>query len=365
MITPLKVGEGQSQDSRPLHLGLHVLHAYTCLKNGSGKVSLMVRNMSNSHIFLKKGVPVARVVSASLVPPMELSPEMEAILGMEARPEPMSVVVRQEKLLEKLNLDLLAHWSPMNAAVARELVLAYHDVFALESNELGCTSAIKHEIRIENSEPFKEWFWCISPPLLEEVHASLRDMLEAGVIRPSQSPWCNAVVLVRKKDGTLHFCVDFRCLNVQTKKDSYPLPHIQEAFESMAGSAHFSSMDFKSGFWQIKMAPELQQYMAFTVGNLRFYEFTYMLFRLCNASVTFQHLMQNTLGELNLTYCMIYLDDVIIFGYTEEEHLEHPCVVLERFWEFNLKLKPSKCSFFQSEIIYLAHHVSQWGILLS
>ena len=183
-------------------------------------------------------------------------------------------------------------------------------------------------------------------------------MLEVGAIRPSQSPWCNAVVLIRKKDGTLHFCVNFRCLNAWMKKDSYPLPHIQEALESMAGSAHFSLMDFKSGFWQIKMAPESQQYTAFTVGNLGFYEFTRMPFGLCNAPATFQHLMQNTLGKLNLTYCMIYLDDVVIFGHTEEEHLEHLCIVFERFWEFNLKLKPSKCLLFHSEIIYLAHHIS-------
>ena len=187
-------------------------------------------------------------MSASPVPPTELLLEMEAALGTEARPEPMLVVVRQEKLLEKLNLDGLAHWSPMNAVVARELVLAYHYVFALESNELGCTSAIKHEIHIKNSKPFKEWFRRIPPSLLEEVCASLRDMLEAGVIHPSQSLWCNVMVLVRKKDGTLCFCVDFRCLNVWMKKDSYPLPRIQEALESMAGSAHFSSMDFKSGF---------------------------------------------------------------------------------------------------------------------
>ena len=146
MITLLKVGEGQPQEVRPLPLGLHVLHTYTHLKNGSGKVSLMVRNMFDSHIFLKKEVPVAQVMLATLVPPTELSPEMEAALGMEARPEPMLVVVRQEKLLEKLNLDGLAHWSPRNAAAVRELVLAYHDVFTLESNELGCTSAIEHGI---------------------------------------------------------------------------------------------------------------------------------------------------------------------------------------------------------------------------
>ena len=297
-------------------------------------------------------------MSASLVPPTELSLDMESALGMEARPEPMSVVLRQEKLLEKLNMDGLAHWSPRNAAKARELVLAYHDVFMLESNELGCTSAIEHEICIENSKPFKEQFWCIPPPLLEEVHASLRDRLEAGEIRPSQSLWCNAVVLVRKKDGTLCFCVNFRHLNMQTKKDLYPLPRIQEALESMAGSVHFSSMDFKSGFWQIKMAPESQQYTAFMVGNLRFYKFTCMPFGLCNAPATFQHLMQNTLGELNLMYCVIYPDDVVVFGRIEEEHLECFHIVFKRFWEFNLKLKPSKCLFFQLEIIYLAHHVS-------
>ena len=126
----------------------------------------------------------------------------------------MSVAVRQEKLLEKLNLDGMAHWSPENVVVARELVLAYRDVFTLESNKLGCTSAIEHEIHIKNDEPFKEWFQHILLPLLEEVHPSLRDMLETGVIRPGQSPWCNAVILVQKKDGILHFCMDFRHLNV-------------------------------------------------------------------------------------------------------------------------------------------------------
>ena len=130
----------------------------------------------------------------------------------------------------------------------------------------------------------------------------------------------------------------------------------------MAGATHFSTMDFKSGFWQVRMAPELQPYTAFTVGNLGFYEFTRMPFRLCNMPATFQRLMQNTLGELNLTYCIIYLDDVIVYGRTEEEHLEHLCIVLERFREFNLKLKPSKCSFFQSEIVYLAHHITKEGI---
>ena len=142
-------------------------------------------------------------------------------------------------------------------------------------------------------------------------------------------------------------------------------PRIQEALESMAGDAHFSTMDFKSGFWQVCMAPESQKYTAFTVGNLGFYEFTRMPFGLCNMPMTFQRLMQNMLGELNLTYCVIYLNDVIVFGRTDEEHLKCLWIVLEHFREFNLKLKPSKCSFFQVEIVYLVHHVSKEGICLS
>ena len=238
MVMPLRAGETQPGGAWPLPPKLHILHAYTRLKMSSSKVSVVVRNMSKSSIFLKKGVKVARVISASPVPPTELSPEMEAVLGMEDKWEPLSVAEQQKKLL--------AAW---------DLMLAFHDIFALEGRELGCTSVVEYEIRITDSEPIKEQFRCIPPLLLEGVCTSLHDMLDTGAIHPSQSPWCNAVVLVRKKDSMLRFCVDFHRLNACTKKDSYPLPQIQEALESMAGAAHFSMMDFKSGFWQIKMAP--------------------------------------------------------------------------------------------------------------
>ena len=131
-------------------------------------------------------------------------------MALEAVAEPLSMAEWQVKLLEKLDLSGLKNWAPRNAEAAEQLVLSYHDVFALEKNELCCTSTVEHEIRIIDSEPFKQRFRRIPPLLLEEVRASLRDILDAGTICPSQSPWCNAVVLVRKKDGTLRFCVDFR-----------------------------------------------------------------------------------------------------------------------------------------------------------
>ena len=128
---------------------------------------------------------------------------------------------------------------------------------------------------------------------------------------------------------------------------------------------HYTTIDMNSGFWQVPMDDESKQYTAFTLGSMGLYECESMPFGLCNALPTFQRLMLNCLGELNLTYCLIYLDDVIMFSRTEEEHLEWMRVVFDRFWEHGLKLKPSKCEVFKTEINYLAHHVSKRGVLPS
>ena len=138
-------------------------------------------------------------------------------------------------------------------------------------------------------------------------------MLESGAIWPSQSVWCNTVALVRMKDGGPQVCIDFCHLNACMKKDTYPLPRIQEVLESLVGAGHFSCLDLKLGFWQIKMDKALRQYTTFTVGNLGFFKCDCMPFGLCNAPVTSQRLMQNCLGELNLIYCLIYLDNIIMF----------------------------------------------------
>ena len=138
---------------------------------------------------------------------------------------------------------------------------------------------------------------------MEEVRNHLREMLESGAI----------------------FC----CLNVHTKNNSQPLLRIQEVLESLVGAGHFLSLDFKLGFWQIKMEEASKQYTAFTVGNLGFFKCSHMPFGLCNVLAMFQRLMQNCLGELNLIYCLIYIDDIIIFSQMAEEHLHRLCVVFD------------------------------------
>ena len=230
---------------------------------------------------------------------------------------------------------------------------------------MGHTNATKHKIVLKDPDtpPFKECFCRIPAPQLDEVREHLKLMLDAGVIRPSNSPWCNAVVLVRKKDGSLCFCIYFRKLNSLTDKDSHLLPCICETLESLAGAAHYLTFDMNSGFWQVPMDEESKQYTAFTLGSMGLYECESMPFKLCNAPPTFQRLMQNCLGKLNLTYCLIYLDDVIVFSEMPEEHLQRMRVVFDHLREHGLKLKPSKCDVFKSEINYLAHHVSQKGVL--
>ena len=229
-------------------------------------------------------------------------------------------------------------------------------------NLLNWAAPTKHTIKVMDDTPFKEQVRWISPPLVEEVHNHLGEMLESGPIQPSQIAWCNMVVLVRKKDGGICFCRDFHHLNTHMKKDSYPLLWIKEALESLVGAGHFSCLDLKSGFWQIKMEEALKQYTTFMVSNLGLFKCNCMPFGLCNVPATFQWLMQNCLSRVNLIYCLIYLDDIIIFLQTAQEHLHRLHVVFNWFRENNLKLKPSKCSLFKGEINYLVHQVSKEGV---
>ena len=200
----------------------------------------------------------------------------------------------------------MARWKEDLATKAKNLLMEYHDLFSLEKSEIGQNKMVKHNIMLKDPDtiPFKEQFRRIPPPQVEEVREHLKLMLEAGAIHLSNSPWCNTVVLVRKKDGSLCFCIDFRKLNLLTRKDSHPLPRIGETLDSLVGSAIYSTFDLTSGFWQVPMAEESRQYTAFTLGSLGLFECDRMPFGLCNAPATFQRLMQKCLGELNLTFCV-------------------------------------------------------------
>jgi len=187
-------------------------------------------------------------------------------------------------------------------------------------------------------------------------------MLDSGVIRESHSPYSSPVVLVRKKDGSLRFCIDFRKLNSKTVKDAYALPRMQEALEAMAGCSWFPTLDLKSGYWQIEIDEPDKPKTAFTVGPLGFFECNRMAFGLTNAPATFQRLMEHCMADINFKKCIVYIDDIIVYSRSFEEHLERLEAVFARLEQYGLKLKPSKCSFFKERVKYLGHVISVDGI---
>ena len=268
-------------------------------------------------------------------------------------------------LEENSSLRKLKGWKKETTLKSKWLLMDFHHIFCLEKNEMGCTNATEHIIELlpEQDEPFKERFRRMVLHEVEEVHQHIQEMLDEEAIRPSQSPWCNAIVLVQKKDGTLRFCIDFRHLNARTKKDSYPIPKCPETMESLVGARYFSTMDLKSGFWQVKVFEDSRQYTAFMVGVMGVYEFLRMPYSLCNVPAMFQCLMQNCLGELNLSFAMVYLDDVIVYSEMLEDHLTQLQAVFDHFAHHGLKLKPSKCHFLKEEITYLGHKISTKGML--
>ena len=238
----------------------------------------------------------------------------------------------------------------------------WQDIFSRGQLDLGHTDLVKHEIKLTDETPFKEPYRRISPAMIEEVREHVAEMLAADAIRPSSSPFSSNVVIVRKKDGSIRFCIDFRKLNQRTIGDAYAIPRIEDSLHLLVGSKYFTKLDLKAGYWQVELKEEDKAKTAFQVGNLGFYECNRMPFGLCNAPATFQRLMERAMGDINLRDCLIYLDDIIIFSDTLDAHLDRLGAVFQRLHTYNLKLKASKCEFFKKEVIYLGHVVSEEGI---
>ena len=265
-------------------------------------------------------------------------------------------------ILNLIDLSGLENWPEKLQHEAKEMLKRNAKVFSKDDMDMGRTNLVKHHIKLTDPVPFKEAYRRIPPQMYDEVKTHLQEMLDLGAIRPSNSPWASAIVLVRKKDGRLRFCIDLRKLNNRMVKDAYSLPRIESILDSLGGAQIFSTLDLKAGYWQVEMAEECKAYTAFTCGPLGFYECDTMPFGATNAPATFQRLMHDCLGELNMNWCIVYLDDIIIFSDTKEEHLKRLEAVFQKLCAAGLKLKPSKCFFFREEIEYLGHVVSGKGI---
>ena len=243
----------------------------------------------------------------------------------------------------------------------RTLLNKHQRVFSQADDDYGCTNLATHTIPTSDAAPHKEPFRRIPPQLFQEVRNHLNQLLEKNVIRESSSPWASPIVLVKKRDGSIRLCVDYRKLNAKTRHDAFPLPRIDESLDALGNATYFSTLDLASGYWQVEMEEEDKEKTAFTTP-VGLFEFNRMPFGLSNAPATFQRLMQRCLGDQNYQTLLIYLDDIVIFSKDFDTHLTNLDMVFSRLYDAGLKIKPNKCHLFQKKVKYLGHIISADGI---
>ena len=252
--------------------------------------------------------------------------------------------------------------SPLQQQQLNELFKEFQDVFSQGDNDLGNTPLLEHGIET-HGPPLRQPYRRQNPAVRREEMTQVQQMLSSNVIRPSNSPWASPVVMVRKKDGSLRFCVDFRQLNAATIKDAHPLPRIDDLLDALHGAKWFSTLDLKSGYWQVPIAEQDKEKTAFRTSSGQLFEFNQVPFGLCNAPATFSCLMDCVLAGLHWETCLFYLDDIIVFSSTWEEHLARLREVFERLRHAKLKLGAAKCTFAAKEVSYLGHRVTEEGLL--
>lgn len=339
-----------------------ILISPALLQSSQNTICVPVVNVSTETVYLPEKAMLGSLVSAEVIDQsdQEISFE-EKVQGNVSEMViqcQMTASISNHSELGRVELPGL---SESEREVVKHLLYKYQDVFAKDDSDLGCTKLIEHQITLLNDVPVRQRHRRIPPSQFEAVKTHIKQLLESQVIRESCSPYSSPIVLVKKKDGSLRMCVDYRQLNAKTRKDAYPLPRIEESLDALTGAKWFSTLDLASGYNQVPVAEADRPKTAFCTP-FGLFEFLRMPFGLCNGPSTFQRLMERIFGDQSFQSLLLYLDDVIIFSTTVEQHLQRLELVLSRLRQQNLKVKLSKCCFFRSEVRYLGHVVSAAGV---
>ena len=378
------VGTIVSQESRSIPARSMIIVPVEMKNTGNSNARKIIE--PSNKVLMSKGISVGRILLPSEYPSNELDVRLVnfsqtdqwlnvgMVLGQIVEIEdPEQLIVsrigskedgsadggraNQLSFAESINQDLP---SAEKQAIT-DLLLKYSDCFASTTSELGRSNIVQHSIDTSTHAPLCQPPYKSAWKEREVIQSQVEDMLKAGVVEPSSSPWASPVVLVKKKEGTLRFCVDYRKLNSITTRDVYPLPRVEDALSRLQGSCYFSIMDMQAGYWQVGLNPEDRKKSAFITAD-GLYQFKVMPFGLTNAPATFQRMMDVLLAGLKWNSCLVYLDDVVVFSKTIDEHLERLEAILLRFRQANLKLKLSKCSFLATTLKVLGYVVSGSGL---
>ena len=324
--------------------------ARSLINPSNGKAPLRIVNFSNETKILHKKTTTA---TGELV--SQISSQVVSKMDQTAMLPPY---------LEDLYIRSVSDIDEAQSLEVKSLLAKRSSVFSAHKFDIGHTKIVKHVINTGTALPVKQPLRRMPPLKREAIREEIDRMKAQGVIEPSASPWASPVVLVKKKDGSWRFCIDYRKLNDVTLKDSYPLPRIDDSLDALrgvGGKRWFSTMDLASGYWQVAMDPDSADRTAF-ISAEGLYQFKVLPFGLCNAPATFERLMESVLAGLHWTTCLIYLDDIIVFADSFEQHLSRLDEILCRLHEAGLKLSPKKCNFFQSSVKFLGHVVSSNGV---
>lgn len=324
------------------------------LIDNSTSLELLILNLKNKPYCLKQGRIVATATPVSQeeepTPPSKEAdlPDQTSTKPERGLPEHLQGLFTKSKVC--LNEE--------EGKQLEELLIDYQDVFATSELDIGLFKGIKHSIDTGDARPIRHKMRRTPIHFQKEEEAHLRKLLDQGIIRPSQSEWAAAPVLVRKKDGGLRWCIDYRALNKVTIKDAFPLPNIEDCIELLAGSMYLSCLDCCQGYYNLEIVEKDKEKSSF-ITKYGLFEHNRLPFGLCTAPATFQRAIQLVLAGLTWKSVIAYLDDTIVLGLSFEMHLENLQEVLERFRKHNLKLKASKCVLFQKKVKWLGRIIEQ------
>ena len=338
-------------ETKSLAPGLRV--ARTIVPNDRvNDIPIRVVNTSPEAITLKAGTTISNLV------PLEIVERMAGDVSTSTTTPP---AVETSRTIEEMISHVHESLPGSSVIKLKEVLTEYNDIFSQSEDDLGLTNVITHQIDTGTAVPIRQQLRRFPPAHVEAISQHVDTMMSQGVIEPASSPWASNLVLVRKKDGTFRCCVDYRRLNSVTRKDAYPLPRIDSCLDAMAMAKWFSTFDLRSSYHQVRVDPQDRDKTAFICPR-GMYRFRAMPFGLCNAGATFQRLMDVVMAGLHLDICLVYLDDIIVYSRTPEEHFERLNTVFNRLRQSGLKLKPEKCCLFQKSVSFLGHVISEDGI---
>lgn len=321
-----------------------------------------VVNSSRSHVQLPKRLPIGFAYTVQPAAVLNLD-ELREVEGIEI--EAVGDLLASKFARENpLTFDLSASKLSGGQQDDFQTFLAQNaDRFADNLAELGCTNLHFHRIDTGDAPPASSPHYRQSITVKEEMNKQIQELLTLGIIEPSTSQWRSGVVMVRKKCGAFRFAIDFRKLNAVTEKISFPMPRVEDVWDAIGASKakYFSTLDLASGFWQIPLDPTTKHKTSFVTADAQ-YQFTRLPFGLSNAPISFQQTMSTLLRGIVNKFVLVYIDDLIIFSETYDEHKRHLEEVFSRLRLANLTLKPSKCQFASSSVEYLGHFLSEDGI---